>query len=144
MGAIGSLSVAIAAQLLLDDESISLPPRRASLNAAGQLIYDTIGYVLLRDSLLHSEKPGHGAVERRYDVRLVEAVLWKCVGPGNDGDVLVRHVSYRLLRASSRLAGVSVETGSKIFFRLAPAYLDDHRLQVSLVSPFLCYLHTVK
>ena len=60
--------------------------------------------------------PGHRGlcvVQGAYGEEGVDPVLWKPVGSGHAGYVLLRHVSYRLLRANGRYrlwhAGVSLD-----------------------------------
>ncbi|CAN6164996.1 unnamed protein product [Urochloa humidicola] len=56
---------------------------------------------------------GHRVVQGEHGENGVDPILWKPVGSGHAGYVLLRHVSYRLLRANGRyrrwLAGVTVD-----------------------------------
>ena len=111
-----------------DGAGVSLRPRaRASLNAAWRVqrvARHGSAYVLLQGAAygrylaLSPEKapPGHRAVQSDYDAPGLDAIVWKAVtaGDGTDDVVLVRHFSYRLLRADVRCriwraAGVAVD-----------------------------------
>ncbi|XP_039841551.1 uncharacterized protein LOC120701802 [Panicum virgatum] len=102
--------------------------RRRSANAAWRvqrILHDGTNCVLLHSAaygryLAASPDPappghrGHRVVQGDYgEEEGVDPVLWKPVGSGHAGYVLLRHVSYRLLRANGRYrrwhAGVSVD-----------------------------------
>jgi hypothetical protein len=103
--------------------------RRGSLHAAWQVhrvLHDGTTCVLLHSAAYgrylavspDPPPPGHRGrhrvVQGEYGEQGVDPILWKPVGSGHAGGyVLLRHVSYRLLRANGRyrfwLAGVSVD-----------------------------------
>ncbi|WVZ82405.1 hypothetical protein U9M48_029671 [Paspalum notatum var. saurae] len=102
-----------------DGEGVSLRwGRRASMNSAWQVhrtMHDGTTCVLLHGAaygryLAASPRPappghrGHRVVQADYDEVGAgeDALLWKGVGSGYAGFVLLRHVSYRLLRANGR------------------------------------------
>jgi hypothetical protein len=109
-----------------DGAGVSLRPRaRASLNAAWRVqrvACHGSAYVLLQGAAygrylaLSPEQapPGHRAVQSDHDAPGAQAIMWKAVRAvdGTD-DVLVRHFSYRLLRADGRFriwsTGVAVD-----------------------------------
>ncbi|XP_072149489.1 uncharacterized protein [Setaria viridis] len=101
--------------------------RRGSVHAAWQVhrvLHDGTTCVLLHSAAYgrylavspHPAPPGHRGhrvVQGEYGEQGEYPILWKPVGSGHAGYVLLRHVSYRLLRADGRyrfwLAGVSVD-----------------------------------
>ncbi|TKW20082.1 hypothetical protein SEVIR_4G061700v4 [Setaria viridis] len=101
--------------------------RRSSMNAAWQVHRMTIDgttYVLLHSAAYgrylaaspHPAPPGHrghSVVQGDYGEQGVNPILWKPVGSGHAGYVLLRHVSYRFLPANGRyrlwLSGAPVD-----------------------------------
>ncbi|CAL5044432.1 unnamed protein product [Urochloa decumbens] len=90
----------------------------------GRILHDGATCVLLHSAaygryLAASPEPappghrGHRVVQGEHGEHGVDPILWKPVGSGHAGYVLLRHVSYRLLRANGRYrlwhAGVSVD-----------------------------------
>ncbi|CAL5051216.1 unnamed protein product [Urochloa decumbens] len=113
-----------------DGVGVSLRWRRRGRGSVGaawrveRILHDGATCVLLHSAaygryLAASPEPappghrGHRVVQGEHGEHGVDPILWKPVGSGHAGYVLLRHVSYRLLRANGRYrlwhAGVSVD-----------------------------------